>query len=246
VTAWDPSRKLALTWDYTDEGRSDLSVELSEVDGGTRLVLDHVKIGIDPIEYGAGWQARLESMVHYLAGETDREFRARFDELVPLYDDAAVGTSRLGEIDRAAGSVHIERLLPSPVDEVWAALTDPARLSDWLGSVDGAPGPDAKFTLTMLGGAVIPCTVVVCDPPRELRLSLGGDTELGFRLSDVDGKTRLTLHEEKFFGGQDQAAAGWHLYLDNLTASLRGIPFGERPEIGAGHEELTRRYAATG
>jgi hypothetical protein len=63
-------------------------------------------------------------------------------------------------------------------------------------------------------------------------------------LSEVDGQTLLVLHEEKFFEGQEQAAAGWHLYLDNRTAQLHGIPREGRPEVGAGHEELSRRYAA--
>jgi hypothetical protein len=58
----------------------------------------------------------------------------------------------------------------------------------------------------------------------------------------VDEQTVLVLHEEKFFEGQEFAAAGGHLYLDDLTPTRAGTG----PELGAGPPELVSRYAAAG
>jgi uncharacterized protein YndB with AHSA1/START domain len=245
VTAWEPPRKLALTWDYTGEERSEVTFLLSASEEGTRLVLDHVKIGIDPAEYGAGWHAHLDSLGQVLVGDPAQDVSDRYAELLPWYTGSALGTSQLGTIDRAAGSVHLERLLPASPEDVWDAVTTPERLADWLGEIDGKPAHDSEFTLKMLGGAVIPCTVTRWEPSQALTLRLDGEepTELSFTLSEVDGQTLFVLHEEKFFEGQEFAAAGWHLYLDNLTAHLRRVPRENRPELGAGHAELASRYA---
>lgn len=52
----------------------------------------------------------------------------------------------LGTVDRAASAVRLERALPAHPPQVWAALTDPARLHAWLAPVqEGAPGPGARL-----------------------------------------------------------------------------------------------------
>lgn len=78
----------------------------------------------------------------------------------------------LGHVDRAAGAVHLARHLPVPPHVVWAALTDPARLSAWLAPVEsGAPGDGATFVIRMNPRETATCTVVGWDPPHELRLT---------------------------------------------------------------------------
>jgi hypothetical protein len=62
----------------------------------------------------------------------------------------------------------------------------------------------------------------------------------------VDEQTVLVLHEEKFFEGQEFAAAGGHLYLDDLTPTFAVSRAGTGPELGAGPPELVSRYAAAG
>lgn len=44
------------------------------------------------------------------------------------------------------GTVRIEDRLPALVDDVWAALTDPARLADWYGEVKGQLRPGGEYS----------------------------------------------------------------------------------------------------
>ena len=81
-------------------------------------------------------------------------------------------TPLLGTVDRAAGAVRLERTLPAAPTQVWAALTDPARLHAWLAPVrDGAPGPGSRFVLRMNDRETSTCTVTTWHPPRVLRLT---------------------------------------------------------------------------
>ena len=36
-----------------------------------------------------------------------------------------------------AGTVHVEDVYDTDIDDLWAAVTVPARLAGWLGAVDG-------------------------------------------------------------------------------------------------------------
>jgi len=90
VTRWEPPRLVELTWDHPGDGSSRLRVELSTVDGGTRLVLDHDRLaGTDPVNYGAGWHVELEFLHAYLTGTAKPDFDERFAELQPSYRAAA-------------------------------------------------------------------------------------------------------------------------------------------------------------
>lgn len=62
VTTWDPPRELRLTWDYTGEGVSELRFRPSDADGHTRLTVEHTKIAVDPVQYGAGWHAHVDRL----------------------------------------------------------------------------------------------------------------------------------------------------------------------------------------
>ncbi len=69
VTTWDPPHEFRMMWDYTDEGPSELRLQLSELGAGqTRLILEHTRIAADAVQYGAGWHVHLDHLCAYLTG----------------------------------------------------------------------------------------------------------------------------------------------------------------------------------
>lgn len=96
VTTWDPPRELRLTWDYTGEGVSELRFRLSDADGHTRLTVEHTRIAVDPVQYGAGWHAHLDRLAAHLSGAPgsadgcdDEAFLTAYASLEPRYAAAA-------------------------------------------------------------------------------------------------------------------------------------------------------------
>jgi uncharacterized protein YndB with AHSA1/START domain len=96
VTTWDPPHQLVMVWDYTGEGRSQLSLRLSELDGRTRIALAHTRIPADPVQYGAGWHVHLDSLAAHLTGAErtaggcdEEDFLAAYHTLAPRYAAAA-------------------------------------------------------------------------------------------------------------------------------------------------------------
>jgi len=144
--------------------------------------------------------------------------------------------SRYGTVhERADGyQLRFERYLLHPVEKVWAAMTNPAQLAQWL-----APG---EFELT-LGGrvylaftdgdGVIDGRVTATTPPRVLEFTwTDKGNDLGYvrwELTAKDGGTLLVLthtvpESAREFGLP--ALAGWHSLLEKLAALLDGQPFG--------------------
>lgn len=155
-------------------------------------------------------------------------------------------TTLLGTVDRATGSVHLERVLPASPERVWAALTEPDRMAGWLGPVEsGTAGPGRTFVLRMEPEATATCTVTAWEPPARLTLiwDYTGEarSEVSFALSDEDGKTRMVIDHVKVDVDPVEYAAGWHAYLDNLVQHLEGGPV---TGFTATFEAMRTRYAA--
>jgi uncharacterized protein YndB with AHSA1/START domain len=159
----------------------------------------------------------------------------------------------LGTVDHATGAVRLERTLPAAVHEVWDALTDPARLHEWLAPVEQGSPADGAFVLRMSADETATCAVATWDPPNELRVTwdyTGEEpSELSVRLSAVDGATLLTLEHTQITADPVQYGAGWHVHLDRLAARLFGVEgtaWGcEGEDFMAAYRALRPRYAAT-
>ena len=100
VEACEPPRRLLVTTRETDEsylrGKGvppyDEAIEATlTADGGqTILVIEVRGMPLDKIAfYGAGWQIHAENLAAYLAGRERGDTEARWDELVPPYQDLA-------------------------------------------------------------------------------------------------------------------------------------------------------------
>ena len=100
VEACEPPRRLLVTTRETDESYLrgngvppyDETIEATlTADGNqTILVIEVQGMPLDKIAfYGAGWQIHAENLAAYLAGRERGDTEARWDELVPPYQDLA-------------------------------------------------------------------------------------------------------------------------------------------------------------
>ena len=161
--------------------------------------------------------------------------------------------SRDGTVhERADGyQLRFERHLAQPVEQVWAALTDPAQLAQWLapGKIELTLGGRVYLAFTD-GDGVIDGRVTAFAPPRLLEFTwTDQDNDFGFvrwELMADDGGTRLVLthtvpEAARAFGLP--ALAGWHTLLEQLVALLDGQLVPSAPNRW---QELHDHYARTG
>jgi len=115
-------------------------------------------------------------------------------------------------------------------DEVWAALTVPERLAEWLapGRID--PRPGGAVTLNFAdSGLFIDSVISDIAPWKVLEYSWSAPAEpprpVRFELEPVGPATglvlTLTLPPDEDAG---RAAAGWAAHLEMLAAALAGVP----------------------
>jgi len=84
-----PRRLLVTTKEVTEPHDKVIEATLTADGGQTILVIEVRGMPLDKIAfYGAGWQVHAEDLAAYLAGR-ERATEARFDELVPPYQDLA-------------------------------------------------------------------------------------------------------------------------------------------------------------
>jgi uncharacterized protein YndB with AHSA1/START domain len=90
VTRCDPPHALAYTWNFENEN-SEVCFELSEDDGGVRLVLTHRKLASDDevVDVSAGWHAHLDILGDVLAGREPRPFWKTHTPLEAEYERRA-------------------------------------------------------------------------------------------------------------------------------------------------------------
>ena len=143
-------------------------------------------------------------------------------------------------IDRE--TLRFERLLPGPIERVWAYLVEPDKRATWLagGTVDGREGGaiELVFHNERLGDAGVEVPekyrryegvrmsgeILVFDPPRCFVHTWEG-SEVRFDLSETgDGRVRLVLTHTRLTEAEERAdvLAGWHTHLEMLSDRLAG------------------------
>jgi uncharacterized protein YndB with AHSA1/START domain len=141
--------------------------------------------------------------------------------------------SDLGQAYRVA-AVRFERVLPGPVERVWAHLTDCGKLSAWYGD-DSRIEPREGGGVRLMGGHIAG-VVTQWKPhhrfahtwnvftPGEAR-SPYPESYLTFELAPRDHDVQLTLTHlpvlERF---EPQNMMGWHTFLDILASAVCGQP----------------------
>jgi uncharacterized protein YndB with AHSA1/START domain len=174
-----------------------------------------------------------------------------------MTSNADAGTRILGSLRSADGKgvVRIEDRYDTDIDDLWAAITDPARLARWYGQVEGDLRLGGEFR-TYIAANDIESTgrVEACEPPRRL-LVTSRETDESYRKGqgvppfDASVEATLTADADQtilvieaqgmpvdkiaFYG------AGWQIHAENLAAYLAGR---EPGDVEARWEELVPPY----
>jgi uncharacterized protein YndB with AHSA1/START domain len=166
----------------------------------------------------------------------------------------------------AAGEIRFQRLLPGPIERVWAYLTVPEKRATWLarGPFEARPGGNitlefhnsklsapgdsipAKHQADGCDGCSFSGQVLRCEPPRLLSHTWGeadgSASEVTFELTPQGSNVLLLLVHRKL--GDDRAvhtsvAGGWHTHLAILVANLEGAP---APSFWSTHTKFEADY----
>jgi uncharacterized protein YndB with AHSA1/START domain len=125
------------------------------------------------------------------------------------------------------GVVRMDCRYDTDVDDLWSAVTEPARLARWIGQVEGDLHVGGTFQATFTSGWEGPGRVEVCDPPTRLLVTLSpGDEDETVVEAElvVDGdQTRLVVEERGLPLAQLAAyGAGWQAHVEDLAAHVAG------------------------
>jgi uncharacterized protein YndB with AHSA1/START domain len=167
------------------------------------------------------------------------------------------GTRILGSLRSADGKglVRIEDRYDTDINDLWSALTDPARLARWYGQVEGDLRLGGQFRLYLEADDWDGTgRVEACEPPRQLRVTTR-ETDESWRKGrgaepfdaaieatlTADGDQTILVIEVRgmpldriaFYG------AGWQIHAENLAAYLAGRQSGD---IEARWDELVPPY----
>lgn len=170
--------------------------------------------------------------------------------------------NRYGEqVDNS--TIKFERLLPGPIERVWAFLIDPDKRRQWFcaGDFDLEPGGKAEFHFDhrritndsppkgfeKYGGAVeMAGEIVEASAPNLLVFDwpdpTGADTRVRIELEEAGDKVKLTLVHSGLSSRDSmiETSSGWHGHLDILEAALAVTT---APGFWTAFEMLVKEYA---
>lgn len=174
-----------------------------------------------------------------------------------MSSNAPGGGRILGSLRSAdgVGVVRIEDRYDTAIEDLWAAITDPARLARWYGQVEGNLRPGGAFRVYLEADDIESAGhVEACEPPRRLLLTTR-ETDESYRKGQgvppfdatievtltADGDQTLLVIEVQgmpldkiaFYG------AGWQIHAENLAAYLAGR---ERGDSEGRWDELVPPY----
>jgi uncharacterized protein YndB with AHSA1/START domain len=138
----------------------------------------------------------------------------------------------LHDIGDDKGAVRVEDVFDTHIDDLWTAVTDPARLARWLAAVEGdlrlGGEVTASFTSTWSGRGRID----VCDAPQHLLVTWhpgsGEETVTEAQLTAEGDRTRLVIHERGLpVDALAAHGAGWQAHIEDLAAEVKGRPAGD-------------------
>jgi uncharacterized protein YndB with AHSA1/START domain len=138
-------------------------------------------------------------------------------------------------------TLKIRRLLPGPIERVWAYLTESELRRKWLAAGEmemkvGAPielvwrndeltNPPGERPAGFPDEHRMQSRILECDPPRKLAFSWYDSGDVSFELEPKGDEVELTVIHRRL--PEDRAirlmiGAGWHMHLDILAARAAG------------------------
>jgi uncharacterized protein YndB with AHSA1/START domain len=141
-----------------------------------------------------------------------------------------MSTQPTGRIEARGGALClvVRREFRAPVEDVWAAVTDPERMARWIGTWTGDPVTGrVVFSMTFEGGdSAEDVDIRECVPPRRLAVTThaeGQSWQLEVDLSEADGVTTLVFTQPGIGAAEAESVGpGWEYYLDRLVAAEAG------------------------
>lgn len=140
----------------------------------------------------------------------------------------------------APDTLHIERLLPGPIERVWSYLTESELRRKWLAAGDMPLTRGAEFTLTWHNDELttppgqrpdgfaaehsMTSRILDIDPPHRLVFTFFADSEVEIALESTGDSVLLTLTHRRIADRamMGMVGPGWHAHLDVLKAKLEG------------------------
>jgi uncharacterized protein YndB with AHSA1/START domain len=137
-------------------------------------------------------------------------------------------------------TLKIERLLPGPIERVWAYLTESDLRRKWLAAGEMDMKVGAAFELVWRNNELtnppgqkppgfgdehrMKCRITEIDPPRKIAFTWQGSDDVSFELEPRGSKVLLTVIHRRL---PDRATLlkvgpGWHMHLDVLVARATG------------------------
>jgi uncharacterized protein YndB with AHSA1/START domain len=162
------------------------------------------------------------------------------------------GNRILGRLRSAGGKgvVTVQDRFDTDIDDLWSAITDPARLARWLGEVEGdlRLGGEIRAHFSLASGWEGIGRVEACEPPRRLLVRTvakgkSGEQFIEATLTADDGQTILVWEERGMpVGLLAPYGAGIQAQVEDLAAYIAGHrsnDFGTRwSDLHPTYEEL--------
>ena len=133
----------------------------------------------------------------------------------------------LGTFERRDDRVDLrfERYYPRPMETVWSALTDPARLQDWMGAACVEPHVGGRYELMLDGPNPMRGRILAWEPPQRLEFAWSNahatDSTARYELSRQGEGTRLIFtHKGVPHKHSALMLPGWHMFFERLGALL--------------------------
>ena len=162
-----------------------------------------------------------------------------------------------------SATLEIQRLLPGPIERVWAYLTDSDLRRQWFAAGEmemkaGAPfelvwrndeltDPPGQRPAGFSGEHRMQSRIIEVDPPRKLVFAFGNAGDVSFELQPKGNNVLLTVTHRRLpdRGTVMKVGPGWHMHLDVLVARMTG----KQPEpfwdgISRLQKEYERRLSA--
>jgi len=158
------------------------------------------------------------------------------------------GVEELGTFKRRHEHIDVrfERLYPRPPETVWSALTDPARLADWMGVSHVEPRVGGRFDMMVDGPHPMTGRVLVWEPPQILELTWSNadapESIVRYELTrEGDGTRLIFTHRGMPYTSSALMLPGWHALFVLLGNAIdEAAP--RQPKLSSSWREMQAIY----